>query len=66
VVVDPRDEDLVADHAISLGEKTYTREMGDIYTEAEKKEFRVALGNSEEMSSGLWEETCSKPSGFVD
>lgn len=35
--------DLNNDHPISLAEKTYTRTMGEIYNEAEKEEFRVAL-----------------------
>lgn len=37
--------DLVNDHPVSLAEKTYTRVLGEIYSEAEKKEFRAALGN---------------------
>lgn len=39
--------DLVNDHPISLAEKTYARAMGEIYSEAEKMEFRVALGSRE-------------------
>ncbi|KAH8743170.1 hypothetical protein F5883DRAFT_722769 [Diaporthe sp. PMI_573] len=36
--------DLINDHPVSLAEKTYTRTIGAIYTEAQKEEFRVALG----------------------
>lgn len=39
--------DLVNDHPVSLAEKTYTRVMGEVYSEAEKKEFRAALGRRE-------------------
>lgn len=39
--------DLDNDHPVSLAEKTYTRIMGEVYSEDEKEEFRAALESQE-------------------